>query len=164
MVLHRRRGNYTPGRVPGNKGPIKGCDHLRRRKHQQRGAGISSVQTPQSCGGGSRGNAAPSVGGEPLRFRLGAREREWRNGGREGSGYHRLQPEKSAAFMVPKKVKFLWQLSKTSTGKIQKFQLRALAESFQVTEKKIRQDKKEIPEYHGHGHGHGEQILAMSRL
>ncbi|KAL4310616.1 hypothetical protein GQ457_01G051080 [Hibiscus cannabinus] len=67
-------------------------------------------------------------------------------------------------FMVPKQVKFLPQLPKTSTGKIQKFQLRALAKSFQVTEKKTRQANKEIPEYHGHGEVQHEQILAVSRL
>ncbi|MBA0553336.1 hypothetical protein Golob_012524 [Gossypium lobatum] len=64
-------------------------------------------------------------------------------------------------FMIPKKVKFLSQLPKTSTGKIQKFQLRAMAKTFQVTEKKSTQVNKEIPHYHVEGH---EQILAMSRL
>ncbi|MFQ6625510.1 hypothetical protein Gotur_005893 [Gossypium turneri] len=64
-------------------------------------------------------------------------------------------------FMIPKKVKFLSQLPKTSTGKIQKFQLRAMAKTFQVTEKKSTQVNKEIPQYHVEGH---EQILAMSRL
>ncbi|TYI13281.1 hypothetical protein ES332_A08G047600v1 [Gossypium tomentosum] len=64
-------------------------------------------------------------------------------------------------FMIPKKVKFLSQLPKTSTGKIQKFQLRAMAKTFQVTEKKSTQINKEIPQYHVEGH---EQILAMSRL
>ncbi|MBA0736245.1 hypothetical protein Gogos_009812 [Gossypium gossypioides] len=64
-------------------------------------------------------------------------------------------------FMIPKKVKFLSQLPKTSTGKIQKFQLRAMAKTFQVTEKKSTQVNKEIPQYHVEAH---EQILAMSRL
>ncbi|KAA3471445.1 butyrate--CoA ligase AAE11, peroxisomal-like [Gossypium australe] len=64
-------------------------------------------------------------------------------------------------FMIPKKVKFLSQLPKTATGKIQKFQLRAMAKTFQVTEKKSTQVNKEIPQYHVEGH---EQILAMSRL
>ncbi|CAI9110339.1 OLC1v1010345C1 [Oldenlandia corymbosa var. corymbosa] len=36
------------------------------------------------------------------------------------------------AFMVPKKVEFMDELPKTSTGKIQKFQLRALAKTFVV--------------------------------
>ncbi|KAE8676526.1 Benzoate--CoA ligase, peroxisomal [Hibiscus syriacus] len=67
-------------------------------------------------------------------------------------------------FMVPKKVKFLSQLPKTSTGKIQKFQLRALAKSFQVTEKKKTQVNNEIPQYNGHGEPRHEQILALSRL
>lgn len=64
-------------------------------------------------------------------------------------------------FMIPKKVKFLSQLPKTSTGKIQKFQLRAMAKTFQVTEKKSTQVNKEIPQYHVEGH---EPFLAMSRL
>ncbi|XWS36054.1 hypothetical protein CRYUN_Cryun20dG0050000 [Craigia yunnanensis] len=64
-------------------------------------------------------------------------------------------------FMVPKKVEFLPQLPKTSTGKIQKFQLRALAKSFHVTERKSTQVNKKIPEYHGQPH---DQILALSRL
>ncbi|GAV61741.1 AMP-binding domain-containing protein/DUF4009 domain-containing protein [Cephalotus follicularis] len=38
-------------------------------------------------------------------------------------------------FMVPKRVEFLDELPKTSTGKIQKFQLKALAKSFVVSEK-----------------------------
>ncbi|XVE72012.1 hypothetical protein DITRI_Ditri11bG0004400 [Diplodiscus trichospermus] len=64
-------------------------------------------------------------------------------------------------FMVPKKVEFLPQLPKTSTGKIQKFQLRALAKSFQVTENKSCQINKEVPQYHSQSH---EQNLNLSRL
>ncbi|KAJ6684256.1 ACYL-ACTIVATING ENZYME [Salix viminalis] len=37
-------------------------------------------------------------------------------------------------FMVPKRVEFMAELPKTSTGKIQKFQLRALAQNFAVNE------------------------------
>ncbi|MBA0686573.1 hypothetical protein Goari_014171 [Gossypium aridum] len=55
-------------------------------------------------------------------------------------------------FMVPKKVEFLPELPKTSTGKIQKFQLRALAKGFQIT------DTKEVPQHHE------DQVLALSRL
>ncbi|KAM6565103.1 hypothetical protein CsatB_025101 [Cannabis sativa] len=40
-----------------------------------------------------------------------------------------------AHYMVPKKVVFVKELPKTSTGKIQKFELRAMAKSFTVTEK-----------------------------
>ncbi|KAJ6369528.1 hypothetical protein OIU76_027876 [Salix suchowensis] len=36
--------------------------------------------------------------------------------------------------MVPKRVEFMAELPKTSTGKIQKFQLRALAQNFVVNE------------------------------
>ncbi|XVF80776.1 hypothetical protein PTKIN_Ptkin15bG0102500 [Pterospermum kingtungense] len=65
-------------------------------------------------------------------------------------------------FMVPKKVEFLPLLPKTSTGKIQKFQLRALAKSFQITEKKTTTKvSKEIPQYHAQPH---DQIIALSRL
>lgn len=55
-------------------------------------------------------------------------------------------------FMVPKKVEFLPQLPKTSTGNIQKFQLRALAKTFQIT------DTKEVSQQHE------DQVLALSRL
>ncbi|TYI01334.1 hypothetical protein ES332_A11G193200v1 [Gossypium tomentosum] len=55
-------------------------------------------------------------------------------------------------FMVPKKVEFLPELPKTSTGKIQKFQLRALAKAFQIT------GTKEVPQHHE------DQVLAFSRL
>ncbi|XVE77478.1 hypothetical protein DITRI_Ditri13aG0066000 [Diplodiscus trichospermus] len=61
-------------------------------------------------------------------------------------------------FMVPKKVEFLPHLPKTSTGKIQKFQLRALAKTFQ---NKSTQVNKEIPQHHGQSH---DQILTLSRL
>ncbi|OMO59825.1 AMP-dependent synthetase/ligase [Corchorus capsularis] len=70
-------------------------------------------------------------------------------------------------YMIPKKVEFLPQLPKTSTGKIQKFQLRAMAKSFHVTEnstaakKSSVQVKKEIPKYNDQPH---QQILALSRL
>ncbi|GLT28746.1 hypothetical protein SLA2020_036540 [Shorea laevis] len=64
-------------------------------------------------------------------------------------------------FMLPKKVVFLPELPKTSTGKIQKFQLRAQAKTFVVSEnvpeKKSSIVHMEIPPPH-------EQILALSRL
>ncbi|XP_059623297.1 trans-cinnamate:CoA ligase, peroxisomal-like [Cornus florida] len=56
-------------------------------------------------------------------------------------------------FMVPKKVQFLEELPKTSTGKIQKFQLRALAKTLVVSEQPSL--------YKSRPH---EQILALSRL
>ncbi|WCJ25107.1 Benzoate--CoA ligase peroxisomal [Euphorbia peplus] len=73
-------------------------------------------------------------------------------------------------FMVPKKVEILPELPKTATGKIQKFQLRVLAKTFEVpkTNKKkvgkseqviIKNDK--LPGYDAHPHEH---VLAMSRL
>ncbi|KAK8635593.1 hypothetical protein V6N13_004322 [Hibiscus sabdariffa] len=67
-------------------------------------------------------------------------------------------------FMVPKKVTFMTQLPKTSTGKIQKVQLRAVAKTFQVAEKKPTQVNKEIPGFHGKPQHQQVQILALSRL
>ncbi|GKV00262.1 hypothetical protein SLEP1_g12981 [Rubroshorea leprosula] len=65
-------------------------------------------------------------------------------------------------FMVPKKVAFVEQLPKTSTGKIQKFQLRTEAKTFVISDENIPQKKSsqvnvKIPQAH-------EQILALSRL
>ena len=42
--------------------------------------------------------------------------------------------KKLPRYMVPKKVEFIPELPKTSTGKIQKFQLRDLARNFVVSE------------------------------
>ncbi|KAE8686570.1 putative acyl-activating enzyme 12, peroxisomal [Hibiscus syriacus] len=61
-------------------------------------------------------------------------------------------------FMVPKKVEFVPKLPKTSTGKIQKFQLRALAKTFQITETKSTEVNNDVPQQHY------DQILALSRL
>ncbi|KAM5558311.1 trans-cinnamate:CoA ligase, peroxisomal-like [Rosa sericea] len=58
-------------------------------------------------------------------------------------------------FMVPKKVEFVAELPKTSTGKIQKFELRARAKAFNVVESS---DQQVIDP------GYNEQILALSRL
>ncbi|KAB5516781.1 hypothetical protein DKX38_027429 [Salix brachista] len=76
-------------------------------------------------------------------------------------------------FMVPKRVEFMAELPKTSTGKIQKFQLRALAQNFVVNEnlpsKKITgpgqlsisgQVNTPVP---GYAQGH-EKVHALSRL
>ncbi|KAF2325709.1 hypothetical protein GH714_033375 [Hevea brasiliensis] len=75
-------------------------------------------------------------------------------------------------FMVPKKVEFSTELPKTATGKIQKFQLRALAQTFEVSNrgnqnlpsKKAGQSDQvntNIPTYVGQPHEH---VLALSRL
>ncbi|KAL3630367.1 hypothetical protein CASFOL_023351 [Castilleja foliolosa] len=75
-----------------------------------------------------------------------------------------------AGFMVPKMVKFMEGLPKTSTGKIQKFQLRALAKTFDAQKKdginnSSSQIKRKLPtatdKYH---HNHENQIFALSRL
>lgn len=67
-------------------------------------------------------------------------------------------------FMVPKKVVFMKDLPKTSTGKIQKFELRAMAKTFTVSENEA------LPKYGGSSKpssshpGYNEQIMALSRL
>uniref|UniRef100_A0A5B7C965 Putative AMP-dependent synthetase and ligase family protein n=1 Tax=Davidia involucrata TaxID=16924 RepID=A0A5B7C965_DAVIN len=71
-----------------------------------------------------------------------------------------------SGFMIPKKVQFMDELPKTSTGKIQKFQLRALAKALVVPEnqpkKKSTQVNRDQPSrYNNQPH---EQILALSRL
>ncbi|OWM64352.1 hypothetical protein CDL15_Pgr020318 [Punica granatum] len=73
-------------------------------------------------------------------------------------------------FMVPRKVEFLPELPKTSTGKIQKFQLRSLAQKFVVSENVYSPNKKPtLPHtesrsrYHPRPRNH-EQILELSRL
>lgn len=69
------------------------------------------------------------------------------------------------AFMVPKKVEFMDELPKTSTGKIQKIELRNKAKSLVINEKIQQTNKKSIqvdqPRYNQESH---EQVLAMSRL
>lgn len=72
-------------------------------------------------------------------------------------------------FMVPKKVVFLAELPKTGTGKVQKFELRALASTFVVTEN-VRSGKSTrvntgVRRYGADHQTHGEeQVLAASRL
>ncbi|KAG6385817.1 hypothetical protein SASPL_154698 [Salvia splendens] len=65
-------------------------------------------------------------------------------------------------FMVPKVVKFMDELPKTSTGKIQKFQLRAVAKTFEAPVEKRRSTP---PQSKRHDRRQNqEQVLAMSRL
>ncbi|KAL7192740.1 hypothetical protein ACSBR2_024541 [Camellia fascicularis] len=68
-----------------------------------------------------------------------------------------------AGFMVPKKVVFRDGLPKTSTGKIQKFQLRALAKTleFTVRETSNQSNREEQDQFRDQHH---EQIIASSRL
>lgn len=53
--------------------------------------------------------------------------------------------EKPTHFMAPNRVKFLPELPKTSTGKIQKFQLRILAKVFKVCENISQKKSEEVP-------------------
>ncbi|XP_050372918.1 trans-cinnamate:CoA ligase, peroxisomal-like [Argentina anserina] len=59
-------------------------------------------------------------------------------------------------FMVPKKVEFVVELPKTSTGKIQKFELRAKAKAFNVV---VSSDNQQVIDPLCN-----EQMLALSRL
>ncbi|KAK8468679.1 hypothetical protein PHAVU_006G086100 [Phaseolus vulgaris] len=69
-------------------------------------------------------------------------------------------------FMVPKVVKFMKELPKTSTGKIQKFELRVMAKAFVVSENV--QSKKKSSKVGQNSIGgysnNNQQILAVSRL
>ncbi|RDX65782.1 Butyrate--CoA ligase AAE11, peroxisomal, partial [Mucuna pruriens] len=67
-------------------------------------------------------------------------------------------------FMVPKVVKFMEELPKTSTGKIQKFELRILAKAFAVTHTKNNNNKSSQVNQNNIGGYNNEQILALSRL
>ncbi|KAM3394320.1 trans-cinnamate:CoA ligase, peroxisomal [Capsicum galapagoense] len=65
-------------------------------------------------------------------------------------------------FMVPKKVKFVEELPKTGTGKVQKKHLREIAKTFVVLEKSNQISKnREKPRYYDQNQ---EQIHALSRL
>ncbi|KAK9950699.1 hypothetical protein M0R45_006174 [Rubus argutus] len=63
-------------------------------------------------------------------------------------------------FMVPKRVEFVPELPKTSTGKIQKFELRARAKAFEAVVSENHQQfvVNSQPSHYNH------QILALSRL
>ncbi|XP_059642304.1 trans-cinnamate:CoA ligase, peroxisomal-like [Cornus florida] len=72
-------------------------------------------------------------------------------------------------YMVPKVVKFLEELPKTSTGKIQKYQLRAQAKSLVVvaenqSSKKSTQVNRKQPARNKDQLPHEHHILALSRL
>lgn len=64
-------------------------------------------------------------------------------------------------FMVPKRVQFLDELPKTSTGKVQKFQLRILARSLTILDKEKNGNWGRRGQYNDQPQ---EQILALSRL
>lgn len=75
-----------------------------------------------------------------------------------------------AGFMRPKKVHFMKELPKTSTGKIQKYQLRVFAKTLVITEtnelpkkKSTTQKSRGLPSTNYRDQPQ-EQILAMSRL
>ncbi|CAL0334795.1 unnamed protein product [Lupinus luteus] len=67
-------------------------------------------------------------------------------------------------FMVPKVVKFMEELPKTSTGKIQKFELRAKAKVFVVSENVLHSNNKKSSQVNQNNGNYNEQVLAVSRL
>ncbi|KAK7387349.1 hypothetical protein VNO78_28080 [Psophocarpus tetragonolobus] len=72
-------------------------------------------------------------------------------------------------FMVPKVVKFMEELPKTSTGKIQKFELRVMAKAFVVSHNLQTKNNTSIKKssqvsQNNIGGYNTEQILAVSRL
>ncbi|XP_072995174.1 trans-cinnamate:CoA ligase, peroxisomal-like [Typha latifolia] len=71
---------------------------------------------------------------------------------------------KMAGFMVPKKVVFMEELPKTSTGKIQKFQLREMARGLKIAERKKTANVGSTSKRNRHVDGHVEQVMATSRL
>ncbi|CAA0814532.1 Butyrate--CoA ligase AAE11- peroxisomal [Striga hermonthica] len=85
--------------------------------------------------------------------------------------------EKLPGFMVPRKVVFVEELPRTSTGKVQKFQLRALARDLDNVSKSASSEKNHeiinirpsvmpsLPMEDLYGRqNHEEQIFAMSRM
>lgn len=70
-------------------------------------------------------------------------------------------------FMVPKKVQLVDELPKTSTGKIQKFQLRAIAKTFVVppeSDQNSSVKRRSPPQSNRHYEQSQQQVLALSRL
>lgn len=71
-------------------------------------------------------------------------------------------------FMVPKKVVFLEDLPKTSTGKIQKFQLRAIAKTLTISSDKAQKPQPKAQRSYNRGNRRFErqepEVLARSRL
>ncbi|XP_008792163.2 trans-cinnamate:CoA ligase, peroxisomal-like [Phoenix dactylifera] len=68
-------------------------------------------------------------------------------------------------FMVPKKVVFMEELPKTSTGKIQKFLLRETARGLKVTETQGKNQVAYVNRNNGHGQPEAQkQVLPFSRL
>ncbi|KAJ3692912.1 hypothetical protein LUZ60_012007 [Juncus effusus] len=79
--------------------------------------------------------------------------------------------DKLSHFMVPRKVVFIEELPKTSTGKIQKFLLREVARNLKTTVKKKNPNGgdssspcKVGPDINRQPEAHAEHVIAMSRL
>ncbi|KAL8265982.1 hypothetical protein R6Q59_003326 [Mikania micrantha] len=79
--------------------------------------------------------------------------------------------KRMSKFMVPKKVEFVKELPKTGTGKVQKVQLRQIAQTLQITENtsaNIKRSEKEThldqARYHQDELHDQEKLHAMSRL
>ncbi|KAL0305373.1 UNVERIFIED_CONTAM: Butyrate--CoA ligase AAE11, peroxisomal [Sesamum calycinum] len=126
------------------------------------------LEIKDSSGGGGGGYAASQVGESPcafvtLRNAAAVEEAEIIQHCRRNLPH----------YMVPKKVAFIEELPKTSTGKIQKFQLRAIAKTFEISSENescsgnkssstTPQSSWEMPRHYQYQNQ--EQILALSRL
>ena len=124
LVSYRRSGRASPGRLRRGQGPVEGHHHLGRREHfLARGRG--GAVPPSGGDGGCRGGApGRSLGRDALCLRSAQARRAGITGG-ESVAWCR---EHLAHFKVPRRVVF-GPLPKTSTGKIQKFELREQAKA-----------------------------------
>ena len=122
LVPHRRPRRAAPGRLCRGQGPRQGHHHLRRREHLlARGRG-GALPPPRGDGGGRRRHAGRRVGRAPLRLR----HPEARCARPTKPAIIAWCREHLARFKAPRRVVF-GPLPKTSTGKIQKFELRERA-------------------------------------
>ncbi|KAI7743173.1 hypothetical protein M8C21_025480 [Ambrosia artemisiifolia] len=72
--------------------------------------------------------------------------------------------KKMSKFMVPKKVEFVKELPKTGTGKIQKVELRKIAQTLKISENTSTNNKVSEKEIHQDEVDDQHKLLAMSRL
>ena len=124
LVPHRRPRRARARSLRQDQGPQQGRHHLGRREHQlDRGRGRALSPSGRARLRGGRA-ARPEVGRDAARLRR-AEERRERHGADELIAHCRAL---LAGYKVPREVRFE-AIPKTSTGKIQKFQLRERARS-----------------------------------
>ena len=123
LVPFRRPRREIPGRVHPAQGPLEGHHHLRRREHLvDRGRG-RALQAPRRAGCRRRRQARREMGRDALRLR---RTEAERNG--LVRGIDRLVPPAPGRLQMPPH-RGVHRTPKTSTGKIQKFRLREMAQA-----------------------------------